>query len=377
MDWTSDNLAEAFHLFEQRLQLLFKVKKVREVDQVSHILLQVGKEGLRRFNSWTLTEEEEADPATILQLFKEQLEPVENFCVSWLRHMDYRQCKDESLDDFVNSAKLQAQKYDFSANEINKRLLELIIAGTPDPDFQKSLLSKEKAFTLEDALKLGHIYQATAAHVKDLKGMQTSVLVETIKYRGCNYCGTKHASKKCPAFGSNCRACGKANHRAKVCCSSGRGSSPQQQQGHGIQRIRARSQRGGHHNSRQQVHELQTDPEPDDNFKMLTFNNIQISSLQLTRNEAFVKLNVRLTSRPGIHKLVLKVDTRAQGNTLPLRIYSQMFPDQLTKDGLQTKNVGKAAHQVRLTAYNGTNIPCYGIIDVPCKFKDSGWKNTE
>ena len=54
-----------------------------------------------------------------------------------------------------------------------------------------------------------------------------------------------------------------------------------------------------------------------------------------------------------------------------------MFPDQLTKDGLPTKNVAKAAHQVRLTAYNGTNIPCYGIIDVPCEFRDSGWENTK
>ena len=54
-----------------------------------------------------------------------------------------------------------------------------------------------------------------------------------------------------------------------------------------------------------------------------------------------------------------------------------MFPDQLTKDGLPTKNVAKAAQQVRLTAYNGTNIPCYGITDAPCKFKDSGWENTK
>ena len=158
--------------------------------------------------------------------------------------------------------------------------------------------------------------------------MQTSVSVETIKYRDCNNCGTKHAPKKCPAFGSNCGACGKANHWAKVCRSSDRVSSLQQQHGRGTQRIRARRQRGGHHNSRRQVHELQTDPEPDDNFEMLTFNNIQISSLQSDRDEAFVKLNVRLTSRPGTHKLVLKVDTGAQGNTLPLKIYSQMFPEQ-------------------------------------------------
>ena len=168
MDWISDNLAEAFRPFEQRLQLFFKVKKVREADQVSLILLQVGEEGLRRFNSWTLTEEEEADPAIILQKSKEQLEPAENFRVSRLRLMGYSQRKDESLDDFVNRAKLQAQKCDFSTDEINERLLELIIAGTPDPDFRKSLLSKEKTFTLEDALKLGRTYEATAVHVKDL-----------------------------------------------------------------------------------------------------------------------------------------------------------------------------------------------------------------
>ena len=125
MDWTSDNLAEAFRLFEQRLRLFFKVKKVREADQVSHILLQVGEEGLRRFNSWTLTEEEEADPAIVLQKLKEQLEPAENFRVSRLRFMGYRQRKDESLDDFVNRAKLQAQKSEFSADEINEHLLEL------------------------------------------------------------------------------------------------------------------------------------------------------------------------------------------------------------------------------------------------------------
>ena len=69
--------------------------------QVSHILQQAGEEGLRSFNSWTLTEEEEADPAIILQKSTEQLEPAENFPVSRLRIMGYRQRKDESLDDFL------------------------------------------------------------------------------------------------------------------------------------------------------------------------------------------------------------------------------------------------------------------------------------
>ena len=74
MDWTSNNF------WVEHLQLFFKVRKVCEADQVSHILLQAGKEGLCCFNSWTLTEEEEAEPTIILQKFKEQLEPAENYC---------------------------------------------------------------------------------------------------------------------------------------------------------------------------------------------------------------------------------------------------------------------------------------------------------
>ena len=85
MDWASDNLAESFKMFEQRLRLFFKVKKTRAADQVFNILLQVGEEGLRRYNSWTLTEEEQADPAVIFRQFKDQLEPAENFRVSRLR----------------------------------------------------------------------------------------------------------------------------------------------------------------------------------------------------------------------------------------------------------------------------------------------------
>ena len=76
------------------------------------------------------------------------------------------QHKDESLDDFVNHAKLQAQKCNFSADEISERLLELIIDGTPDPDFQNSLLRKEKTFILEDALKLGRTYRSSCQRLK-------------------------------------------------------------------------------------------------------------------------------------------------------------------------------------------------------------------
>ena len=119
---------------------------------------------------WTLTEEEQADPAVIFRQFKEQLEPAENFRGSRLRLMGYRQRKDESLDDLVIRAKLQARKCDFSPAELDERLLELIIARARDIDFP---IGKDKGFTLQEAPKMGRtVYEATSAHVKQLKDMQ-------------------------------------------------------------------------------------------------------------------------------------------------------------------------------------------------------------
>ena len=80
-------------------------------------------------------------------------------------------------------------------------------------------------------------------------------------------------------------------------------------------------------------------------------------------------VNVKHTSRPGIHNLILKVDTGAQGNTLPLTTFRNMFPDKLNRDGFPQQEVAKAARDVKLTVYNGTTIPCYGTWSFPCKFQ--------
>ena len=99
IDWSTDSHAKSFQLFSQRLQLYFTAKKIPEAEQTAHILLQVGEEGLRHFNSWALSEEQQT-PATILGRFKEQ--PVENFRIAQLKLMAYRQGPHELLDDFVN-----------------------------------------------------------------------------------------------------------------------------------------------------------------------------------------------------------------------------------------------------------------------------------
>ena len=67
----------------------------------------------------------------------EQLEPSENYRISRLKLMPFRQEQDENLDCFINRCKLLALKCEFEDNELNERLIELIMPGTPIPDYQK------------------------------------------------------------------------------------------------------------------------------------------------------------------------------------------------------------------------------------------------
>ena len=113
-------------------------------------------------------------------------------------------------------------------------------------------------------------------------------------------------------------------------------------------------------------------------FDTFTFNSIHVSSFCLEENErdeAFATLNIRLTSRPGTHKLELKVDTGAQVNTLPLRTYRRMFPNSLNGDGNPKHNALNQT-SIILTAYNGTQIKCFGTVDIDCNYS-SIWTNTK
>ena len=76
-------------------------------------------------------------------------------------------------------------------------------------------------------------------------------------------------------------------------------------------------------------------------MESLTFNCINMTQ----RDEAFRLLNIKLPNRNGIHKLRLKIETEAQGNTLPVSTFRRMFPEKLDadsfpniKNNLSTKN---------------------------------------
>ena len=69
MDWSSADLPTALKMFKQRCTLYFAVKGIKAEKQVNHILLFVGEEGLKIYNSWSLSSTEAENPEVVWKKF--------------------------------------------------------------------------------------------------------------------------------------------------------------------------------------------------------------------------------------------------------------------------------------------------------------------
>ena len=400
MDWGGPNLAENFRLFKQRLQLYFMVKHTPEQDRVPTLLL-VGEQGVKRFNCWNLTAEQQADINTIFGKFQEQLEPQDNFRVCRLKLSKLKQNANETLDDFINRCRIVASKCDFSEAELNERLIELIIISTPIPEYQKELLTKDKNFTLNQALQLGRTHEASQAHIQalqslDIEPSSASNIASFNKHSKqsqreptvCKNCGGSHKKdgQHCPAAQVTCYSCGKLGHYSKMCLSSKKPIN----KGKPRDNFKYSSTRGRANNVRrddrrgQAVHDMKEHDEveydvnqdprqfDDKSFDVINQPNMNASK----RDEVITSLNIRLHNRPGVCcTLNGKVDTGAQANTLPVRTFSKMYPEKMTLVGTPDPRCLNMCTS-SLTAYNGTPIKQHGTIMIACQRANGPWVET-
>lgn len=91
-----------------------------------------------------------------------------------------------------------------------------------------------------------------------------------------------------------------------------------------------------------------------------------------SQTEAFANLDIVLPNRKGIHELKVKMDPGAEGNTVPLHTFRQMFPKYMDQNGHPGSGTTNKETAI-LTAYNGSDIPQHGSSNIKCGYK-SLWK---
>ena len=101
---------------------------------------------------------------------------------------------------------------------------------------------------------------------------------------------------------------------------------------------------------------LQKQPSNPFFFESVTIANLTHSTPASSRDEVFVSIQVNLVQSDN-RKTTLraKLDTGAQGNILPMRLYREMFPHQVDNNG-KLKPKALLSSNVVLTAYGSSQI---------------------
>ena len=371
MNWDAPDPVNAFGKFKQKCQLMFKrvLKDTDDEEKVSYILLWSGEKGLDMYNSWTFEKEDDRKkPAVSFGKFENQLEPKTSHRIHRYTLQGMRQELHEPVDDFISRIKNLAVKCQFRDNaEVEDRVLDQLIWGAKKPWCSKSSYYTRQNTNLAAAIEIARSHEATSKHMRALTEQSTSYQesknvgsIQKEQERGfCNNCGKQHPPhprNKCPAYGSTCLNCGKANHWKSV-----RRSSKRKQPNQGTKPPFKKT-----------IHTIE-ETFHDDDDEVLTISTIEINAMEGvsddTHNEAFAILEISQPERKRKINLQCKVDTGAQSNVLPVRLLRIIAPEKFDDDG-NPKLEALEKNEAILSAYGGSIIKQLGTVNIPCKYKE-------
>ena len=132
MNWLATALPIEFRSFRQYCELIFSgpFAENGQSERVTYILLWVGQEGLRMYNTWDLSEIEKKDVEVIWAKFQALIEPKYNYRLRRFHLQKFRQLSSERVDEFMTRCKMQARKCKFrDATETEERLIEQLVVS--------------------------------------------------------------------------------------------------------------------------------------------------------------------------------------------------------------------------------------------------------
>ena len=176
------------------------------------------------------------------------------------------------------------------------------------------------------------------------------------KKKSCVWCGgEQHNRANCSAADSQCNKCKKLYHWSQVCL-----TTRYSQAKYSSQQPQPRRQQPQPQPRQSAVHETQENLTAE--FEELNFHPIETSPDD-THVHAQVHAKIQIEAYPSRStNLHGNIDTGSQGNILPLRTYSQIYPQRVCNGKL----INTTPSETVLTTYNGTPIKQHGYITLPC-----------
>ena len=174
--------------------------------------------------------------------------------------------------------------------------------------------------------------------------------------RSCKYCGKSHNRGNCPGYGKRCQKCGRANH-FKAVCKSGEGRRDHRDH-RDFSKSRQKKGKG------KKFHELNKEEGVMDDLseqvQALFYNNVHFNLINKRMHTS-----IQCETPDGrLSEQSFKIDTGADGNLMPITMFTKLFP-KISLEAL-SRTVDKS---VTLYTYNDTTIKQFGTCQIKLKFK--------
>lgn len=373
MKWETGDDPASLNEYRTRLERWFVIREVQKEKQYHYIIFQAGDKGEHLSRTWGLSHDELKQPDTVWTKFEQSVGASTNFRIQRLTFSSCRQKEEETIDEYHSRMKSIGIKCKFVS--LNDRLIDQLIMGTKLQESRKELLRQNAEMTVEQALTICRTHESSISHMRTFEQLMIPQYEDSNRGNtihatsmSCGWCGLHHSKEsRCPAKGSTCRNCSKLNHWACVCRSKPKNDTTTTSMARKEDRTKTYTKSTYTKPKKKGINVMAQEEEiteEDQMFDTITIrhDNLLIQSIEeKNRDEVFVTLPFQHIKRHSLAQVKLKLDTGAQGNTLPLRIYQKMFPGEVDTNGKPTPGI-LTPSKVKLRAYNGGEITHYGTI---------------
>ena len=249
MNWAAADLTKEWERFYQHCEFTFggPLSKCTEKDKICNLMSFVGDKDREIYLTfqWGTMHVGSGESAQnvngkdilerVVGKFKAHLEEKKNPIMAAVKFDRRRQLQGETFDSFVIDLKPQARGLDMT--ESNKLIRNAIACKSLDERVRQRCLEKSKNLTLEMAIDIGRMFEATKDGMQVMSGEDPKVEVNKLAWKNssskkngsskkkhdpvqkCDRCGYNalKPQEKCPAKNESCNKCREIGHFAQVC----------------------------------------------------------------------------------------------------------------------------------------------------------------
>ena len=372
-DWEmKDDLSE-LEKFKQECSVLFQgpLGEMKDAQKAGLVVNWIGRQCVMTLHSMGI----ELDrPKTVFDSLEKIFHPESNQTLSRFKFRGLKQKSTQSCDSYMSELRLAIVECRYPDIVQDELLKDQFIFGLVVKEIQDHLLGEILAEDTSEKCLLELRKIESKIKQRKLLGIRAAISYDSIqtnnrgrgKFRSqskgrakssssvcnCKYCGKSHNKGNCPAYGKRCQKCGKENHFKAVCKS---GSSDK----------RDHSKPRGKKVKNKKLHKVNESGEGvmDDlaeQVQSLFYNDVHFNSVN-----SRMHTTLQCTNPDGRSSdQTFKVDTGADGNLMPISMFSKIFP-KVSLDTL-SQMINKS---VTLFAYNDTKIKQVGTCSVKLSFR--------